>query len=168
MDSNVLYSMSYGMYVVGAKADDKVNAQIANTSFQISSNPKVVAVSINKENYTHELISKSGKFSISIVSTMWEMVDIGNFGFRGGREYDKLAKYKYELSSTDVPLISYKTVGGLSLKVVDKIDVHTHTVFFGEVEDAKSFDASLIPMTYAYYHGELKGKEPKNAPLHRG
>ena len=68
MDNAVLYSLTYGMYVVGAAAEDKVNAQIANTCFQITSDPKILAVSINKDNYTHSLISQGG-FSLSIIST---------------------------------------------------------------------------------------------------
>ena len=79
MDNAVLYSLTYGMYVVGAAAEDKVNAQIANTCFQITSDPKILAVSINKDNYTHSLISQGGKFSLSIISTQWQMVDVGNF-----------------------------------------------------------------------------------------
>jgi len=168
MDKTVLYSLTYGMYVVGAAAGGKVNAQIANTSFQITSSPKIVAVSINKENYTHDLIAQSGKFSLSIVSTQWGMIDIGNFGFRSGRDFDKFAKYEYELTPDGVPLVSYKCIGGIVLEVQKKVDVHSHTIFLGEVKDAKSFDSSLQPMTYAYYHDELKGKEPKSAPLYRG
>ncbi len=168
MDNAVLYSLTYGMYVVGAAAEDKVNAQIANTCFQITSDPKILAVSINKDNYTHSLISQGGKFSLSIISTQWQMVDVGNFGFRTGREFDKFAKYDYQLSPNGVPLIEHKCVGGVWLEVVNKVDVHTHTIFLGEVKGAKSFDSSLSPMTYAYYHSDLKGKEPKAAPLYRG
>ncbi len=168
MDNAVLYSLSYGMYVVGASGDGKVNAQIANTSFQITSEPKVIAVSINKENLTHKLIEAGGKFSLSIISTQWQMVDVGNFGFRTGKDFDKFAKYEYELTPDGVPLVPYKCVGGIWLDVVNKVDVHTHTIFLGEVKGAKSFDKSLTPMTYAYYHGELKGKEPKTAPLYKG
>ncbi len=167
MDDAVLYSLSYGMYVVGAAAGEQVNAQIANTSFQITSSPKVVAVSINKENFTHSLIEKSGKFSLSIISTQWQMIDVGNFGFRSGKDFDKFAKYEYELSPSGVPLVRYKCVGGIWLDVVKKLDVHTHTIFLGEVIGAESFASDLTPMTYAYYHNELKGKEPKTAPLYR-
>ena len=58
-------------------------------------------------------------------------------------------------------------MGGIWLEVTDTVDVHTHTIFLGEVKGAKSFDSGLQPMTYAFYHGELKGKEPKSAPLYQ-
>ncbi len=86
-----MHALSYGLYVVASKNDDRINGQIANTVLQISSDPVTVAVSINKQNLTHEFITASGKFSVSILAQETPLEFIGHFGFNSGRDLDKFA-----------------------------------------------------------------------------
>ena len=91
MNTDALRSIGYGMYVIGARKGDRLNAQIANTVFQITSEPPTVSVSINKQNLTHEYIQAGKVFTVSVLSEEAPMPFIGHFGFKSGREVDKLA-----------------------------------------------------------------------------
>ena len=82
MDPNVLHNLSYGMYIVSSCNNGKLNGQIANTVFQITSEPVKVAISINKSNLTHEYIEASCAFNISVLYESTPLPFIGKFGFR--------------------------------------------------------------------------------------
>ncbi|NLG87340.1 MAG: High molecular weight rubredoxin [Firmicutes bacterium] len=166
MDTKAMYALSYGLYVVAAKNDDRINGQIANTVFQISSDPVTVAVSINKQNLTHEFITASGKFSVSILAQETPLEFIGHFGFHSGRDLDKFANVNWIKSPAGLPYLSENTVSCLEASVVDQIDVHTHTVFIGTITDAKVL-TNAKPMTYAYYHQIKRGTTPKTAPTYQ-
>ena len=58
MNARTLHKVSYGLYIISSINDGKMNGQIANTVFQITNEPKTMAISINKENFTHEFIEK--------------------------------------------------------------------------------------------------------------
>jgi flavin reductase (DIM6/NTAB) family NADH-FMN oxidoreductase RutF len=89
MDKTAFYKLSYGLYVVSSRKDDHYNGQICNTAFQVTSEPPTLAVSINKQNLTHEYILASGKFNVSIISKSTPMPFIGHFGFKCGRDINK-------------------------------------------------------------------------------
>ncbi|RKZ34777.1 High molecular weight rubredoxin [bacterium] len=165
MNRIALYKLSYGMYVVGSRKGEKLNGQIANTVFQITSEPPTVAVSINKENLTGEYIEESGVFSVSVLSTEAPMRLIGRFGFKSGRELDKFKDIKYRIGKTGSPILLDSCIAFLEAKVKESLDVGTHTVFIGELLDADVISEGE-PMTYAYYHEIKKGKSPKTAPTY--
>jgi flavin reductase (DIM6/NTAB) family NADH-FMN oxidoreductase RutF len=165
MDNKVLYKISYGLYVVSSKKGDKLNGQIANTVFQITSEPPTIAVSINKENLTHEFIQESGVFAASILAREVPMTTIGTFGFKSGRDLDKFMDVKYKLGANGAPILLDDTIGYLEAEVVGSLDCGSHTIFLGKVTDAESL-SSAEPMTYAYYHQVKGGKAPKAAPTY--
>ena len=160
MDKNVIRSLSYGMYIVGAK-DDKLVGCIVNTVVQITSDPITIAVSINHDNYTNEIIKKTNKFSISILDEEVNPEIIGNFGYKSSRDTDKYENVDYSLKE-DLPIIN-NTCGNMICKVINTIETNTHTIFLAEVIDMFGYNKKT-PMTYKYYHEVLKGKSPKNAP----
>ena len=165
MDSKALYKLSYGLYIVTSKKDGKINGQISNTVFQITSGPQTVAVSINKLNLTYEYILASKVFATSILSKNADMKLIGTFGFKCGRDLDKCAEVKYEIGVTGAPLIMESTVGHIEAKVINTLDCGSHCLFIGEVVDARIISEDE-PMTYAYYHEIKGGKAPKAAPTY--
>ncbi len=165
MNPKALYKVSYGMYVVGSRNEEKLNAQIANTVFQITSEPPTIGVSINKQNLTHEFIEKSKVFSVTILSVEADMKLIGHFGFKSGRDFNKFENVNYKPGITGAPIIMENAVGYLEAEVIDSLDVGTHTVFIGKVVDAGIL-SDLEPMTYAYYHEIKGGKSPKTAPTY--
>ncbi len=157
--------MSYGLYVIGSKLNKKINGQIANTVFQVTSEPPTVAVSINKENLTHEYIYESKVFTVSILSEDTPMKFIGHFGFKSGKEFDKFEDMNYIVGVTGAPIVLENTIGYLECEVIDSLDVGTHTIFVSKVLDA-AIISDKNAMTYDYYHKVKKGKTPKSAPTY--
>jgi len=166
LDTKALFKLSYGVYLVCSSDGEKVNGQIANTVFQITSEPITVAISINKNNYTHQFIDKGKNFSVSVLSEQTPLQFIGNFGFKSGREINKFENIKYEKGVTSAPIVKDFSVAVLEFKVVDKFDLSTHTLFIGELVDSFIVDDKQQPMTYAFYHDVKKGKTQKNAPTY--
>ena len=144
-----------------------MNGQIANACMQVTAEPPRIAVAIAKANLTHEYISKSGVFAISILDESTPMKLIGLFGFKSGREVDKLSMCKFKKGVTGCPLVTDYALSVIEAKVMDQCDVGTHTIFVGDVVSAENLRSGK-PMTYAYYHQVKKGKASKNAPTYRG
>ena len=166
MDLTALYKVSYGLYVVSAAADGRLNGQIANTVFQISNEPPTVAVSINKQNFTHDLIASSSKFAVSILAESTPLELIQEFGFKSGRDIDKLAGTSYRMGVTGAPIVLDHAIAFLEAEVVDSLDAGTHTVFLGRIVASDNL-SNEPPMTYAYYHQVKKGRAPKTAPTYQ-
>jgi flavin reductase (DIM6/NTAB) family NADH-FMN oxidoreductase RutF len=163
MNLSALHKIGYGMYIVGSHKGDKLNGQIANTVFQITSEPPTVAVSINKSNLTHEYIKASGVFSASILCQAAPLPYIGGFGFRSGRNTDKLKGMKYKIGQTGSPVFLDNATAYLEAELIQDVDVGTHTVFIGKVVAAEVLTEEPC-MTYEYYHQVKRGTTPKTAP----
>lgn len=163
MDSTALYKLGYGMYVIGSHKDDKLNVQIANTVFQITSEPPVVAVSINKNNLTHDYIMSSNVFSAAMINQTAPLSFIGGFGFKSGRDVDKLQNVKYKIGETGAPVVLDHTSAYLEAEIIQSIEIGTHTVFIGKVVAAENLNNEPC-MTYEYYHQVKRGTTPKSAP----
>jgi ferric-chelate reductase [NAD(P)H] len=144
---------------------DRPNAQIANTVFQVTAEPPAIAVSISKENLTHEYIQAGRAFTVSILSRQTPLPFIGQFGFKSGREIEKCSTIKYKTGITGTHIILDNCIGYLEARLVNQVDVGTHTVFIGEIVDAQTLNDEEA-MTYAYYREIKGGKSPKNAPTY--
>jgi len=165
MDVKALYKISYGIYVITSKVDGKLNGQIANTVFQVTSDPPTIAVSINKQNLTYEFIQKSKVLGVSILSKEAPLKLIGHFGFKSGREVDKFKDVNYKMGKMGVPILQDYTIASLEAEVMNTVDAGTHTIFIGRLINAEIFE-NKEPMTYAYYHEIKRGKAPKTAPTY--
>ncbi|MBM4445275.1 MAG: High molecular weight rubredoxin [Chloroflexi bacterium] len=163
MNTKALHQISYGMYIIGSRKGDKINAQIANTVIQTSSEPPTISVCINKGNLTHEFIKESRVFTVSILSKDAPLNLVGQFGFKSGREVNKFEKVEYKLGQTRAPVVTEHTLAYLEAKVIKELDVETHTDFVGELVGAEVLREGE-PMTYAYYHQVKRGTTPKTAP----
>ncbi len=163
MNTKALQKISYGLYIVGSKKADKFNAQVANTVIQITSEPPTIAVSINKNNLTHEFIRTSKVFTVSVLSRDTPISFIGNFGFKSGRDIDKLKGIKYIKGETGAPVVTENAVSYLEARVIKEVDVGTHTFFIGELAGGDIL-VEGEPMTYAYYHQVKRGTTPRTAP----
>jgi len=167
MNKGAFYKLSYGLYVITSGEGEKFNGQIANTVFQVTSEPPTVVVSINKANYTHELIRTSRRFAVSILEETTPMTMIGRFGFKCGRDIDKFEGIQVKTGKTGVPIVASHAVAFIETEVISQMDCGTHTLFLGKVVECDILDASAEPMTYAYYHTIKGGKSPKNAPTYQ-
>ena len=136
MNRAALHKISYGIYIVTSGQDGKFNGQIVNSMFQVTSNPATVAISVNKENYTHELIKLSRKFVISILSEAAPMNFIGLFGFKSGRAVNKLQNTKTKIGVTGVPIVLENAISYIEAELESELDCGTHTIFVGRVVGA--------------------------------
>lgn len=164
MDLKALHSISYGLYVVASKDGERINGQIANTVFQISSEPPTIAISINKQNLTNEFIAKSGLFAVSVLPEEIPLSLIGQFGFKSGRDVDKFAGVNYLLTPQGLPYLG-KALAYIEAKIIQTVDAGTHTIFIGEITAAEVLNQGN-PMTYAYYHQVKRGSTPPSAPTY--
>jgi flavin reductase (DIM6/NTAB) family NADH-FMN oxidoreductase RutF len=164
-DRRAFQDLSYGLYIVTSHACERLNGQIVNTVIQVTSEPARVAVIINKQNLTHEFISQSGLFGVSVLAESAPTVFLGPFGFRSGREVDKLSQVQYKLGVTGCPLVLDHALSILEARVIDQIDLGTHTIFIGDAVNAEVLKEGR-PLTYRYYQEFLKGKAPATAPTY--
>lgn len=166
MNEEALYLINYGLYIVGSQFDNKINAQISNTVFQITDKPNTIVISINKSNYTHEFVEHSRRFSVSIIAKSAPLSLIGNFGFKSGRNTDKFEHISHVLTINNMPVVLEHTLGYIECDVINSVDVFTHTLYIGEVLDAQVFKKDE-PITYAYYHEIKNASAPKNTPIYQ-
>jgi len=165
MNREALRKISYGLYVVTSGKGNNCNGQICNTVFQVTSKPAKVAISINKQNFTHEFIRKSRVFAVSILSKNTPLKFIGLFGFKCGRDIDKLEGTNHKVGRTGAPVVLDHAIAYLEAEVTEEVDVGTHTVFVGKIVDADAL-TDEEPMTYAYYHEIKRGVTPEAAPTY--
>ena len=165
LDRKVFRDISYGLYIITSRYDGQLNGQIVNTVIQVTSDPPRVAVIINKKNLTHEFITKSKVFGACVLDESAPMKFFGPFGFRSGRDVDKLAEVAFKEGVTGSPLLTEHVLSVLEAEVFEQIDLGSHTVFIGNVVNTEVLKAGR-PLTYRYYHEELRGKSPVNAPTH--
>lgn len=166
MNEKALYTLNYGVYIVSTKSKDKLNGQIANVVFQVTAEPPKITVCLNKENLTHALVSESNIFNVSVLGECCTMELIGTFGFKSGKDIDKFENLDYIVGKNDAPIVTDSAVAYLECKVENTMDVGSHTLFVGKVTEGDLLQEDA-PMTYSYYHMELKGKEPETAPTYR-
>ena len=164
LNLKTLFTLNYGLYIVSSVGENgKINGLIANSVEQVTAEPVRLAVTLNKESLTHEYIKQSGLICVQPLTEAADLMFIGNFGFRTGRNFDKFAKIAHKLSKEGLPIVAENTAAYLILKVTNSIDLQTHTMFICSLIDAEILDTSCPPMTYNFYHHELKGKTPKGA-----
>ncbi len=168
MNIEALFKINYGVYVISSiNKDSHLNGQIANAVMQVTAEPKQIAIAINTKNLTYEYIKESKVFSIAILEEDTDMQFIGTFGFKSGRDIAKFENTNYKIGKTGVPIILDYSIAFIECKVVNSMNIGTHTIFIGEVIDSDTLKVAE-PMTYAYYHKVKRGKSPKNAPTYKG
>lgn len=163
MDMSTLCKISYGVYIVSSMKGGRPNGLVSTTVFQTTSEPPTIAAAINKGSLTHECITESGVFGVSILSRDTPMKFIGTFGFRSGRDIDKFDRVEHTTGITGVPIVLDNAVGYLEARVISSLDLSTHTLFVGGLAGAETLNNSE-PMTYAYYHDVKHGRSPEAAP----
>ena len=93
MDKKAIYKLSYGLFVLTAKEGEKDNGCIINTAIQAASTPNQLSICVNKANYTHDMIQRTGEFTVSVLAQDAKYELFQHFGFQSGREVDKFEKY---------------------------------------------------------------------------
>ncbi len=161
-----LFKISYGLYIISSGNKDRGNGFISNTFFQVTSEPPRFASCCNKDNYTAAIIRESGAFSVSVLHSDAHPDIISSFGYKSGKDVDKLKGMQLRYGETGVPIVLNDCIAFLECKVVQTFDVGTHYMFIGELLQAEILDPTKEALTYDYYRQVRKGAAPKNAPTY--
>ena len=160
MDQKALFSIEYGLYIATTRDGEKDNGAILNAVIQVTSTPPRVAVTVNNQGYTNELIQKTGVLNLCPLSEKTPFAVFQKFGMQSGRNADKFeGELAYRTENGLCFLPSYATAV-ISLRVVQSVSLGTHTMFICDVEDAMVLSDEPT-MTYSYYHTNVKQKAAK-------
>ena len=158
MNKKAMYKLSYGLFVLTAKDAEKDNGCIINTAVQAASEPNQLSICVNKANYTHNMIQKTGKFTVSVLSQEAQFGLFEQFGFQSGRNVNKFEAFeKCARGLNGIYYITEGTNAYISVTVKKTEDLGSHTMFIGEITDMEVL--SEVPsVTYEYYLNNIKPK----------
>jgi len=158
MDNKAMYKLSYGLFVLTAKDGDKDNGCIINTAIQVASEPNQLSICINKLNYTHDMVKKTGEFTVSILSQDAPFDLFKRFGFQSGRDVNKFDGFdSCKRGANGVYYVTEGTNAYISVKVSQEVDLGSHTMFIGEITDMEVL-GDVPSVTYEYYLNNIKPK----------
>ena len=157
IDNSAMFKLSYGLFVLFARNNDKDNGCIINTAQQVTQDPLRISVTVNKENLTNMLIARTGKLNISVLSENVPFDVIRQFGFVSGMNEEKVPAGKYKRSENGICYLSEYSNAYISADVIETVDLGTHTMFICDVTEAvKLSDEQSV--TYDYYFKNIKPK----------
>lgn len=157
MDNKAMFNLSYGLFILTAKDGEKDNGCIVNTVGQVTSQPNRISLTVNKANYTHDMILKTKEFNVSVLAENSKFETYRHWGFQSGRNTDKLESISFKRSANGLVYIADETNAFLSAKVVSILDLGTHTLFIADVTDGEVL--SQVPSaTYSFYQNNIKPK----------
>ena len=166
VEQNAMFSLSYGLFVLTARDGAKDNGCIINTVTQLTDTPKRISIAVNKANYTHDMIKKTGVFNVSVLSNDAPFAIFQHYGFQSGRDVDKFAGVQGMARATNgVYYLPYCTNAFISARVTQTIEFETHTLFIADVTEARQL-SDVPSMTYAYYFANVKPKPSKLKEQH--
>ncbi len=163
MDTKAFFKLTYGLYIVTTNDGEHESGCVINTMTQVTAEPSQVCVTLNKENYTTQILEKSGVFNVSVLLEKVSMEVIRQFGFQCGKDIDKFEGIDYGIDENGVKYLKQDSAAMFVCRVKQKVDVGTHIMFISEVVDAKTLSDETV-LTYSAYHEKKNGTTPKSAP----
>lgn len=161
MDQDVMYQLTYGLFVLTSAAVGRESGCIINTAGQVTSEPNRISITVSNSNFTHDLLKESRRFNLSILSESASFEMFKHFGFQSGREVDKFAGYEAcRRSANGLYYVTAGTNGFISATVEQTLDLGTHTLFIAGVDDMERL-SDLPSATYAYYQAHIKPQPQK-------
>ena len=167
MDKKAMYNLTYGLYILTARDGEKDNGCIINTACQVTTEPNRITICVNKSNFTHDIILKTGLFNISMLTEKSEFATYKHWGFQSGRTADKALPIDYIRADNGVIYIKDECNSYLSCKVVSSTDLGTHTLFLADVTDGAVFNDDPSA-TYAFYQKNIKVNSVSKEPEKKG
>lgn len=167
IEPSAMFKLSYGLFVLTAKDGSKNNGCIINTVMQVTDTPKRISIAVNKANFTHDMISDTGIFNISVLTQDVPFKIFENYGFRSGKDVDKFEGENLAITDNGIAYIPKYSNAVISGKVISSQDFGTHTLFTADVTQAKVL-SSEPSVTYQYYFDNIKPKPPLPSPDKKG
>lgn len=162
IDLKALFNIGYGLYVVTSNDGHRDNGLIVNTVMQVTNSPARVAVTVNKQNYSHDVIRRSGKMNVNCLDVTAPFSLFQNFGFQSGRTADKFSGYPDWRSDNGLRILPKHINAYMGLEVVQYVDLDTHGMFICDLTESIVMSDSET-MTYSYYQKNVKPK-PQEKP----
>ena len=157
IDMDALFNIGYGLYVITSNDGKKDNGLIVNTVSQVTNSPNRIAVTINKQNYSHHVIRQSGVMNLNCLSTEATFEVFERFGFHSGRTVDKFDGVPVLRSANGLVFLPQGINSFLSLRVEQYVDLDTHGMFICSITEARVLNR-IETMTYTYYQKNVKPK----------
>ena len=163
MNTNALFKIGYGLYILSCHENGKDNACIVNTVMQVTSNPCKIAICVNKNNHTCTMLKNTRKFNVSILDEEAEFEIFKHFGYQSGKDVDKFLNFIHtKRTPNGVLYITKNTNAFLSAWVQDEIDLDTHVMFIAQLVDAEIL-SDKPTVTYDFYQKNIKPKPEATA-----
>ncbi len=166
MNTKVMHDLTCGLFMLASRDGDKKGGCIINTVMQVTSQPLRITITVNKANFTHDLIQRSGVFTVSLLDQSAPFGLFQHFGFQSSRDVDKFKDLSTKEDENGVPYLTWASCGYLSCKVVSSMDFGTHTQFLADVIDCDRLEGDA-PASYRYYQEYIKPK-PEKKPKVKG
>ena len=158
IDSKTMFKLSYGLFVLTARDGNKDNGCIVNTVTQLTATPMRISVAVNKANFTHDMIMKTGGFNVSVLTESAPFKVFERFGFKSGKDTDKFGECTEDTRAANgIKYVPKYTNAVISGKVMESIDCGTHTLFIADVTQAFMLSDEKS-VTYQYYFDKIKPK----------
>lgn len=167
MDIQAFFKLSYGLYVVSARSGEKKYGCIVNTLQQVTAEPPMLSVAVNKNSVTAKAILDSGRFCGTVLTETADLHLIGTFGFKNSEAVDKFAAFSTKEDENKIPYLTEHAAARYSCEVAGTLDLGTHILIIGKVTEAEILSDEPV-MTYDYYHRVVKGGTPPTAPSYKG
>lgn len=167
MDIQAFFKLSYGLYVVSARSGEKKYGCIVNTLQQVTAEPPMLSVAVNKNSVTAKAILDSGRFCGTVLTETADLHLIGTFGFKNSEAVDKFAAFSTKEDENNIPYLTEHAAARYSCEVAGTLDLGTHILIIGKVTEAEILSDEPV-MTYDYYHRVVKGGTPPTAPSYKG
>lgn len=155
MDKKAMYKLTYGLFILTSREGEKDNGCIVNTVTQVTTEPNRITVAVNKKNYTHDMIRRTGVFNVSVLTTDSRFDTFKHWGFQSGAEVDKMEGTAFQRAENGIVYITEECNAYISAKVVSATDLGTHTLFLADVTDAGVL-SDKDSVTYSYYQKNIK------------
>ncbi len=161
MEKNAMQKISYGLYILTAKDGGRDNGCIINTVMQVTAEPERIAIAVSKSNYTHDMITRTGEFNISVLTQDSVFDTYRHWGFQSGGDTDKTEGFNFCRSDNGIIYVTNECNAFISAKVYSTVDLGSHTLFLADVTDGGTL-GNEESVTYSYYHKNIK-PAPKKA-----
>ncbi|MDO4312701.1 MAG: flavin reductase [Eubacteriales bacterium] len=161
MDKKAMFKLTYGLFVLTAREGEKDNGCIINTAVQVTTEPNRITIAVNKKNYTHDMIMRTGIFNVSMLTEQSKFDTYKHWGFQSGAQVDKLEGMVCPRAENGVVYVAGETNAYLSAKVVSSVDLGTHTLFLADVTDGEVL-SDTESITYSYYQRNVKTAPKKD------
>lgn len=160
IDKTAVFKLGYGLFVLTAKNGEKDNGCIINTAMQVADSPVKIAISVNKKNFTHDMIKQSGEFNLSVLTEDVPFFVFQHYGFKSGRDTDKIIGDSMPRTENGIVYLPDYTNAVISCKVIEEVDCVSHTMFIAEITESKVL-SDKKSVTYQYYFDNIKPKPEK-------